>query len=90
MKKRMIYLFNDEYMCHYKFITMNKNNKIIISDRNCLTLRTKKYPKGGMFLIIGTKTTKQGYSHRLKDIQTNEYVLDCKWLDSGDIEKMKL
>lgn len=64
-------------------------NYITLTDENCLNLITKDYPGGGKFLITGTKKTQKGYSHQLRDLQTDKPVLDNKWIDSVTIEKMR-
>lgn len=65
-------------------------NYIILTELNCLNLVTKDYPDGGKFLITGTKKTQKGYSHQLRDLQTDKPVLDNKWIDSVTINKMKV
>lgn len=67
----------------------NYNKYIQLTELNCLTLVSQKYPKGGKFLITGTKKTQKGYSHQLRDLQTDEPVLDNKWIDTEIINKMK-
>ena len=67
----------------------NYNKYIQLTELNCLTLVSKDYPDGGKFLITGTKKTQKGYSHQLRDLQTDKPVLENKWIDSITIEKMK-
>ena len=63
---------------------------IILTENNCLTLKTNDYPNGGKFLITATKRTENGFSCQLKDLQTNKPVMDNTWINADAIDKMKI
>ncbi len=61
---------------------MSKYTKFAKEEDRIVFLRTLKYPNGGKFLMTETKKTLNGFSHALKDLQTNEQVRN----DNGSIK----
>jgi len=71
---------------------MSKFTKFADKDELILNLRTLKYPNGGKFLKTETKKTINGFSHALKDLQTNTHVRlssgEIRYFNCEEIDKM--